>query len=288
MMGAERSRWGALITGGSVCRHGAAPEPSRRKGGVNQRGTSSSTQRRALVLVVAVLSADRPAAADGIEADFEAGFATASRNDVRIPGAGGADLSLVSDLSARPVPIFRLRVGYRFADRHLVTALYAPLRINATGVLDRDANFAGRTYPAGSSLLGVYRFDSYRLTYRYSFVRNETFEVSAGLTGKIRDAEISLYGSQTARKTNTGFVPLLNFHFEWRPGGGSFGVVVDADALAAPQGRAEDILLAATWAVSDAMALRIGYRTVEGGADNDEVYNFTWLHYVVSGVDLRF
>lgn len=235
-----------------------------------------------------VLIVERPAAADGLEADFEAGVVAASRNDVRIPGAGGTNLSLVDDLSAPATPVFRLRVGYRFAERHLVTALYAPLRLNATGVLARDATFAGRAYPAGSSVLAVYRFDSYRLTYRYSFVRNETFEIAAGLTAKIRDAEISLYGPQTARKTNTGFVPLLNFHLEWRPGGGSFGVVLDVDALAAPQGRAEDILLAATWAVSDAIVVRIGYRTVEGGADNDEVYNFTWLHYAVGGVDIRF
>jgi len=137
-------------------------------------------------------------------------------------------------------------------------------------------------------VLGVYRFDSYRLTYRYSFVRNETIELAGGLTGKIRDAEISLYGAETARKTNTGFVPLLNFHLEWRPTGGSFGLLLDGDALAAPQGRAEDILLAATWAANDQMVLRIGYRMVEGGADNDEVYNFAWLHYAVAGVDLRF
>ena len=234
------------------------------------------------------LAAQRPAAADGIEADFEAGVVSASRNDVRIPGAGGTNLSLVDELSSPPTPVFRLRAGYRFANRHLVTALYAPLRINATGVLDSDETFAGQTYPAGSSLVGVYRFDSYRLTYRYSFVRNETVELAGGLTGKIRDAEVSLYGAETARKTNTGFVPLLNFHIEWRPGGGSFGVLFDADALAAPQGRAEDILLAATWAASDLVTLRIGYRTIEGGADNDKVYSFAWLHYVVGGVDLRF
>lgn len=241
-----------------------------------------------ITVVAYALLAPAPASADGIEADFEAAVASASRNDVRIPGAGGTNLSLVDDLSAPPTPVFRLRVGYRFAERHLITALYAPLRINATGVLENDAIFAGQTYAAGSSLLGVYRFDSYRLTYRYSFVRNETIEIAGGVTAKIRDAEISLYGPQTARKTNTGFVPLLNFHFEWRPGAGAFGVVLDVDALAAPQGRAEDILLAATWAASDAVVLRVGYRMVEGGAANDEVYNFTWLHYAVAGVDLRF
>jgi hypothetical protein len=251
---------------------------------------SATLQTRALSFLAAActLVAHRNAAAGGVEADFEAGVVAASRNDVRIPGAGGSDLSLVDDLSAPPTPVFRLRVGYRFADRHLLSALYAPLRLNATGVLDNDASFAGQTYPAGSSVLGVYRFDSYRLTYRYSFVRNQTVELAGGLTGKIRDAEISLYGAETARKTNTGFVPLLNFHLDWRPTGGSFGMLLDGDALAAPQGRAEDILLAATWAASEQVVLRIGYRMVEGGADNDEVYNFAWLHYAVAGVDLRF
>lgn len=241
-----------------------------------------------LLVAAFLLSVDRPAAAGGIEADFEAGLAAASRNDVRIPGAGGSNLSLVDDLSAPLSPVFRLRAGYRFGERHLVTALYAPLTLNATGELARSADFAGETFAAGSSVLGVYRFDSYRLTYRYSFLRSDDVEVAAGFTGKIRDAEISLYGPTTARKTNTGFVPLLNFHFEWRPNNGPLGVVLDADALAAPQGRAEDVLLAATWAMNDATVLRLGYRTVEGGADNDEVYNFTWLHYAVTGVELSF
>lgn len=250
----------------------------------------SVSPRHAVSFLLAslLLSAQRPAAADGVQLDFEAGVVTASRNDVRIPGAGGTNLSLVDDLSAPPAPVFRLRAGYRFADRHLVTVLYAPLKLNATGVLAREANFAGQTYAAGDSLLGVYRFDSYRLTYRYSFVRSDRVDIAAGFTGKIRDAEISLYGPELARKTNTGFVPLLNLHLEWQPGEAPFGVVLDADALAAPQGRAEDILLAATWAASETVVLRIGYRTVEGGANNDEVYNFTWLHYAVGGAELRF
>jgi len=31
-----------------------------------------------------------------------------------------------------------------------------------------------------------------------------------------------------------------------------------------------------------------GYRTVEGGADVDEVYNFAWLHYAVLSVSYGF
>ena len=235
----------------------------------------------ATALALLPLAGDASASA---EVEVEASVVVASRNDTRIPGDGGTKLSLVSDLSTSPAPAFRLRLGYRVADRHLVTALYAPLRVNARGSVDQEVVFSGATYPAGTPLLAVYRFDSYRLTYRYSMVWREGLEMAAGLTGKIRDAETSLYGVEARRKTNTGFVPLLNAHVAWRPGSRAFGMVLDIDALAAPQGRAEDVLLAATWDFHEDLELRAGYRMVEGGADNDEVYSFAWLHYGVVGL----
>jgi hypothetical protein len=36
------------------------------------------------------------------------------------------------------------------------------------------------------------------------------------------------------------------------------------------------------------LKLRVGYRTVEGGADNDKVYSFAWFHYVVVGLAIGF
>lgn len=241
----------------------------------------------AVVMSLAAFSWARQSSAS-VEADIEAGLVFASRNDTRIPGNGGTDLSLVRDLSTPPAPAFRLRLGYRIAERHLITALYAPLQVNATGTLDRDVSFGGGTFRAGSPVLAVYRFDSYRLTYRYSFVWADGLDVAAGFTAKIRDAETSLYGVEARRKTNTGFVPLLNVHLAWRPKQGAFGLVLDADALAAPQGRAEDVLIAATWRTRDGTDVRLGYRMVEGGADNDEVYSFAWLHYVVAGLAMTF
>jgi hypothetical protein len=67
----------------------------------------------------------------GVEADVEAGVVFVRRNDTRIPGDKGTDLSLVHDLSTSAAPVFRLRLGYRIAERHLIPALYAPLQINA-------------------------------------------------------------------------------------------------------------------------------------------------------------
>ena len=242
--------------------------------------------RGVLGMLVAMAAAPAGAAAQ-VVVEAEAGGVGATRNDVRVPGAGGSGLSLVDDLSSRVSPAFRIRLGARFAERHFISALYAPLQLTSRGSVDRSVSFAGASFAPGTPLFATYRFDSYRLTYRYSFVRDDSLEVAAGATAKIRDAEVSLYGAQTGRKTNTGFVPLLNFHLEWRPGQGRVGLLLDADALAAPQGRAEDVLVAITWQAREKVGLYAGYRMLEGGADNDEVYSFAWLHYAVGGVRIE-
>ena len=58
--------------------------------------------------------------------------------------------------------------------------------------------------------------------------------------------------------------------------------------LAAPQGRAEDVSLKAVVRLTDAVDLDLGYRLLEGGADNDEVYTFAFFHYAVVGLRIRF
>ncbi len=55
--------------------------------------------------------------------------------------------------------------------------------------------------------------------------------------------------------------------------------VVFTHAQAAKQGRAEDVLIAATFKFSDHFVIKAGYRILEGGADSDEVYNFALFHY---------
>jgi len=57
-----------------------------------------------------------------------------------------------------------------------------------------------------------------------------------------------------------------------------------ADALAAPQGRAEDIFAGIVVDAGKQWSIKAGYRFLEGGADNDEVYTFAAVHYVAGGV----
>lgn len=221
--------------------------------------------------------------------DLEAAVAFTGYNDVRIPSVGGTDFSLADDVESAPVPAFRARVGYTFKDRHTVFATVAPLTIRGTGTLDRDVTFEGTTFAAGTEVDSVYRFDSYRLTYRYAFVDRYYLTVAGGITGKIRSAEIALMSpAGYERRSDLGFVPLVNALIHWKPHE-KFGVVLDMDALVSPYGRAEDVLLALQYEYSPDASLRLGYRMLEGGSEGGgSVYTFALINYVTLGLTVRF
>ncbi|MBN1619160.1 hypothetical protein JW890_00400 [candidate division WOR-3 bacterium] len=218
------------------------------------------------------------------EIDFESGLAFTGYNDVKIPGNTGTLFSLKDDLSPQTSFFLRFRATGRFGERHVLSFLAAPLKIRSEGRLDRHLNYEGYIFEAGDLIKADYRFDSYRLTYRYEFYDRARFSAGAGITGKIRDAEIRLNdGSKSVSKKNTGFVPLINFSFRYRLGK-NLTIIADGDALAAPQGRAEDVFFGAIFSLSPVIDLKAGYRILEGGADNDEVYNFTLVNYISFGV----
>lgn len=221
-------------------------------------------------------------------ADFESGVVFTGYNDVRVPGDVGTRFSLKDDLTPDPAFFYRLSAGYTIGSRHTLSLLYAPLQVKSEGSLPEDVLFEGVVFPANTALEGIYKFNSYRLTYRYDIVKNPGLEFGLGFTAKIRDAKIALSSpEQESEKTNVGFVPIINFRLLWHMND-RFGLLLYGDALAAPQGRAEDVLVAATYSVNNNLRFRAGYRILEGGADNDEVYNFSLFHYASVGISYRF
>lgn len=256
-----------------------APVIYRRKPMVKKQALSFLL---ALVLTLAV-SAGAPAR---WSLDLETGAVFSGYNDVRIPKSTGTLFSLSRELKTDPGMFFRAKPGISWGDRHTVTLLVAPLRLKAQGQVNRPVTYEGTTFPALTPLSATYRFDSYRLTYRYGFLHRPTFRAGLGITAKIRDAAIGVEGGgRSAEKKNTGFVPLAAFRAEWTPSG-KLGILLDGDAAWAPQGRAEDVLLALRYRVGPNINLKAGYRILEGGADVEEVYNFTLIHYLVAGVVL--
>lgn len=240
------------------------------------------------VVVLAIVGAGAGSSLAGWEYDLETGAAINGYNDVRIPGKGGTYFSLTEDLKSDPYLFWRMRITREFGERHYLSLLVAPLRFQSRGSLDWDVLFVDKVFDAGDDLTGHYRFDSYRLTYRYRLHESEKLTAGIGLTAKIRDAEISVEDAdQKASKKNTGFVPLVNFRLLWQFSP-KLGMLAEGDALAAPQGRAEDVLLALTANISEDLRFKLGYRILEGGADNDEVYTFALVHYLVAGLTWNF
>jgi hypothetical protein len=245
-----------------------------------------------LQLVCAAALAFLTLAATNAQADFsvdiEGGVVSSGYNDVRIPGNTGSDISLTDDLKTDESAFWRVRLGVDLGDKHRLSLLIAPLRLGASGSVDRAIVYNGVTFEAGEDLSARYIFDSYRLTYSYALVRSDRLDLDIGFTAKIRDAVIGIESDQRfSEKKNTGFVPLMNFALDWSLSS-RFGLLIEGDALAAPQGRAEDVLVAPYADISDRLRFRIGYRILEGGADNDKVYNFTLVHYLSAGLSVRF
>lgn len=243
------------------------------------------------MVVAAVLVAAGPTivAAQG-ESDFavelEAGPVWQSRNDVQIPNdEDGTRFSLVDLAGNGPWASGRLYVTWNIKRRHGLRALLAPLSYSETGVLAEPVDFVGESFESGVPTEATYQFNSWRLSYRYTFHQGSRWTWWVGFTAKIRDAKIELrQGGASARDSDVGFVPLLHLAAHWRFAN-RWHLLLDLDALAGGPGRAEDLAVKLGYDVSERWSVRAGYRTLEGGADTDEVYNFAWFHAaVVSGV----
>jgi len=216
--------------------------------------------------------------------DLESGGVFPGYCDVRIPGDTGTLFSLTDDLSTDSSLFIRVRAGLRIHPRHTVLVLFAPLTLDGAGRVDFPIEYNGVSFPANMPLESVYRFNSYRLSWRYGIKEGKQLRIGIGLTAKVRDASIEISGGgQASKNSNVGVVPLLNFLLEWR-----FSPVLrllfEGDAAAAPQGRAEDVQLALVYQKNEKWAFRVGYRILEGGADNDKVYNFALFNYFLVGV----
>jgi len=261
----------------------------------NSRGASPTTPALAPVLVaVAALAVAGPLAAQSRDTprfavEIEGGPVFQTVNDVRIPNDPSATRFSLRDLAGSgPWPAFRLYVTWDINERHGLRVLVAPLSITENVAVTRPLSFAGATVLPGLLTEATYKFNSYRLSYRYRFRRGPRWSWWVGFTAKIRDANIELrQGTAVARKTDLGFVPLLHLAADGRLAP-RWRLVLDVDALAGGPGRAEDAAVKIAHDLGGRWTVAAGYRTVEGGADVDAVYTFAWLHYAVVSAAYRF
>jgi hypothetical protein len=222
--------------------------------------------------------------------DIETGPVFASSNTIQVPNPGGTRFSLSDAFDIDSKIYYRIRLNFLLGKRHQLSALFAPLTLKADGAPDQELRFQDTTFPPGETVNALYRFNSYRLTYRYLLLDKKKLQLWLGFTAKIRDAKILLSSQGYEDDTsNVGFVPLLNLVLDWGFGS-KMGLLFEVDALAAPggQGRAEDVSLSFYHNLGKNTRLRMGYRFIEGGADVEEVYNFAFLNYIYAAIHIRF
>jgi len=221
----------------------------------------------------------------------ESGLAFTQYNNVRAPNGDnqqGSLFSLADDFQEVQNPIyFRAEAKYLIASKHTVEITAVPLTVESENFQGNDLSFEGVTFN-GNNVNGKYKFNTYRLSYRYRIVDRPKFLLDLGASLLIRDAAITISQNDTeVSNTDLGFVPLisLDLAYKFNP---KFQAVLKGDALVGPVGRAEDVFLGLQYFPASQLALKAGYRLIEGGADVDQVYNFAFFHFAAFGLAYTF
>lgn len=239
-------------------------------------------------LVMVTLPAPSTAEEKAFMLEAETGGLWFSRNRTEIPSDTGTRFDLDDLTGSGPDAYLRLAASYRFDPKHSLRLTYAPIRASGTGRLTETVRFVDADFTAGAPVRGVYRFDTYRLTYRWTFHSSDTWDFGVGGSVLLRDAKIQLEQGNTRRRDeDIGVVPLLHLYGA-RHLGPDTSLVLDIEGAAAPQGRAIDASLTLRHTLPSGWQMFAGYRTLEGGADNDDVYTFAWMHFATLGLALTF
>jgi hypothetical protein len=225
----------------------------------------------------------------GISVQLELGAAFQQKNDVRIPNNLPSNRFSLQQLAGDGEWLTaRINWQWNINEKHGVRAVLSPFSYSETGILASDVNFIGEEYSSAEAVAVRYRFNSWRLGYRYNFHRSEDWQLWIGGTLKVRDAEIQLrQGSTGSLDDNVGVVPLVYFAADYRFSQ-DWLFQLDFDGLAGGPGRAFDVSARMTYESNQNWRAGVGFRGLEGGVDNDEVYNFAWFNTVFVSLEYRF
>ena len=221
--------------------------------------------------------------------EVEAGAVWQSRNEIHIPdNAQGTRFAMTDLQGSGPEAQRRLELTWQMSRRHSVRFVYAPLGFSGSGTFATPVRFAGRTFAPDTTVDSDYKFDSYRLTYRYLIHESERWKWRIGATAFVRDARVELRQSGLAASdSNIGVVPLLSASMEYAMTP-RWTALIDFDGLISAQGRAIDAAVKIRYDLTDAWYLSAGYRVFEGGVDNGERYAFGWYNFAVFSLGIRF
>lgn len=212
----------------------------------------------------------------------ELGMAQVLSNQFQIPSVTGTRVRAQEGVDSF---YGRVEARIQLLPGHFLRALYAPLLVTGVSTPNQNFQFNGVNFNSGVPTHFDYQFNSYRLGYVYEFYNQLKWQFRVGGTAKIRDAMISVDQPSLGRQSysNVGLVPLLFFESVWNVHE-FFTLRGELDGLAAPQGRAIDLAIHGHFNIFPGWQLGLTGRWLEGGADNEKIYNFASIFF--SGVNL--
>jgi hypothetical protein len=232
-----------------------------------------------------------PAGADdeSVVIQLDLGSTWQSRNKVQIPNDNKGDKFSLEDVAGDgPWATVRAEGIWSINEKHGIRILLAPFSYSENGKLDKQTRFAGATYSPDQNVKASYTFNTYRVSYRYHLYAEPEWDFWVGGTLLVRDAGIKLeQGDVSSQDDNIGAAPLLYLAGVYRLDE-RWSISADLDGLAGGPGRALDLGIRLNYKLDDKWQVGLGYRTLEGGADTDDVYNFAWFNTASISASYRF
>ena len=196
----------------------------------------------------------------------------------------GAKINLQDDLGMETkTDTFRLDGHYRFNDTHKIEFAYYRIHTDSTNTIDRDLEWDGKVYQAGSTISSLLNMDIYKVNYAYSFYHNEKVELALAAGVHMMDIETGLQGNATVDGSpeyyidgNVDFLaplPVIGFRIDYAVNprfhiAGAidyFGISIDKYS-----GSFTDVLLTAEYQVFDNFGIGAGLNTTSLDAKVDD------------------
>ncbi|MCB0391377.1 MAG: hypothetical protein KDD58_08800 [Bdellovibrionales bacterium] len=226
-------------------------------------------------------------AAMATELMTEVGGAWQHRNDVKIKPESGTYFEF-NELDKGPFPHYRIELFQAFGKKSFIRLVYAPFTVKITGKPKFAINFNDKIFIPNRDLTINYSFNSYRATYIYRLWDNSKNYFEVGFTGKVRQADIQFtQDNTTSMYDNIGFVPLFYMGTQFMLASKLF-FYSNFDFAVASQGQAFDLALKLRYTLFDPFNMGLGIRSLEGGADNEKVFTWSWFNYAVLDFSLQF
>lgn len=242
-----------------------------------------------------------------IELDAELGLLAPMSHTVQF-GTKGDELNYIQDggqdnLFPFARPTAAIEVG-----RARFTALWQPLDLRSTVVLDRDLRVDGLVFPAQRPIDLRYGFSFWRVSWGQEVLQRDAASLKLGVGLQIRNATIgftSVDGSLSETKRDIGPVPLLELEYRRTFEAGNY-LEAEVDGFYAPikylNGGDVDVIGAiADMQVRAGLPLApegastfLGVRYIGGGASGTgtpdgtgDGYTSNWLHFLTLTVGVR-